>query len=515
MQVIDCLIIGSGVAGVVTAIELAEKGLTVGLLSADKEGFNSNSFHAQGGIVYRGSGDSPEKLCEDILHAGAGLNSPEVAWQVATLGPKLVKELLIDKYNVPFDTTKEGLCITEEAAHSCRRIIHCKDETGKGLMQALFAQAEKYPNLIWKKGHTAVDLITLSHHSKKMSDIYKPSTCVGAYAIHPATHEVETILAKEIVLATGGVGEVFLHTSNPKSARGDGLAMAYRAGARIMNMEYIQFHPTTMYYPGERRRLLSEALRGEGAKILSSKQKPFLEKHHPKADLAPRDIVARGMYQEMISSDSHHLWLDISFKDKDFIQDRFPSSHAFCLSKGFDMTKEPIPVVPAAHYSCGGIAVDQKGRTTISRLYAIGEVSCTGLHGANRLASTSLLEGVVYGKLCAEDILSKIKTESYYFPPVDEWVMGEEKVDSALIQQDWMTIKQTMWNYVGLVRDKERLTRAAKMLQELKWEIESFYEKGKLTEELLGLRNGIQTAVLITQGATRNKFSMGCHFRIS
>lgn len=515
MQIVDCLIIGSGVAGIVTALELAEKGLAVVLLSADKEGSDSNSFHAQGGIVYQGSRDSSEKLYEDILSAGAGLNSPEAAWQVATQGPRLVKELLIDKYNVPFDSTQEGLCITDEAAHSCRRIIHCKDETGKGLMKTLFAKTEKYPNLLWKKGHTAVDLITLSHHSKKITDIYKASTCIGAYVINPMTSEVETILAKEIVLATGGVGEVFLHTSNPKSARGDGLAMAYRAGARIMNMEYIQFHPTTMYYPGERRRLLSEALRGEGAKILSSKLQPFLERYHPKADLAPRDIVARGMYQEMISSDSHHLWLDISFKKKDFIQDRFPSSYEFCLSKGFDMTREPIPVVPAAHYSCGGIAVDGKGRTSICRLYAIGEVACTGLHGANRLASTSLLEGIVYGKMCAEDILSKIKTEDYYFPPVDEWVMGEEKVDSALIQQDWMTIKQTMWNYVGLVRDKQRLMRAAKMLQELKWEIESFYEKGKLTEELLSLRNGIQTAVLITQGAMRNKSSLGCHYRTS
>lgn len=515
MQKVDCLVIGSGVAGIIAALELAEKGLEIVLLSADKEALESNSYNAQGGIVYKGEDDSPQKLYDDILEAGSGLSHPSVAWQIATMGPQFVKDLLIDKYKVPFDRRGDFLCITEEAAHSCPRIIHCKDATGKGLMETLIAKANECKNLLWKKGFSAVDLITPSHHSKKMTDTYLPSTCVGAYVMNNETSEVETIFAKETILATGGVGEVFQHTSNPKSARGDGVAMAYRAGARIMNMEYIQFHPTTMYYPGERRRLLSEVLRGEGAKILSSKRIPFLDKYHPKADLAPRDVVARGMYEEMIASDSHHLWLDISFKKEDWLKNRFPSSYEFCLSKGFDLTKEPIPVVPAAHYSCGGIAVDEKGKTSIRHLYAIGEVSCTGLHGANRLASTSLLEGLVYAKLCSDDIYQNIQEENYYFPPIEDWVMGERKVDSALVQQDWMTIKQTMWNYVGLVRDKHRLTRAAKMLQELKWEIESFYEKGKLTDELLGLRNGIQTALLITQGAMRNKSSLGCHYRTS
>ena len=515
MPKVDCLIIGSGIAGIIAALELAEKGLDVILLTADKQALESNSYYAQGGIVYKGLDDSSEKLYTDIIEAGAGLSNPSVALQIATLGPKLVEQLLIDKYQVPFDRSGDTLCITDEAAHSCPRIIHCKDTTGKGVMATLIARASACKNLVWKKGYSAVDLITLSHHSKKMTDIYLTPTCVGAYVMNNDTSEVEIIFAKQTILATGGVGEVFQHTSNPKSARGDGVAMAYRAGARIMNMEYIQFHPTTMYYPGERRRLISEVLRGEGAKILSSKQMPFLEKYHPKADLAPRDVVARGMYEEMLASDSHHLWLDISFKQGDFLKSRFPSSYEFCLSKGFDLTKEPIPVVPAAHYSCGGIAVDEKAKTSIRHLYAIGEVSCTGLHGANRLASTSLLEGVVYAKLCADEISQNIRKEIYYFPPIDDWVMGEKRVDSALIQQDWMTIKQTMWNYVGLVRDKHRLARAAKMLQELKWGIESFYEKGKLTDELLGLRNGIQTALLITQGAMRNKSSLGCHYRTS
>jgi L-aspartate oxidase len=515
MQYVDCLIIGSGLAGLTSAIELAEKGVSVALLSADKEDAHSNSYYAQGGIVYKGVLDSPERLAEDILVAGAGLSCPSTTHLVATLGPELVEKLLINKYQIPFDTHAGTLSLTEEAAHSCPRIIHCKDCTGEGIMQSLSAYAKNLKNLTWYKGRCAVDLITLSHHSKTMTDIYKPLTCVGAYVLDVEHLTVEIFFAKETILATGGVGEVFLHTSNPKSSRGDGLAMAYRAGARIMNMEYVQFHPTTVYYPGERRKLISEALRGEGARILSSTHLPFLDRYHAKAELAPRDVVARGMYQEMVATDSHHLWLDISFKNSSYVKDRFPSAYQYCLSKGYDLTKQPIPVVPAAHYSCGGIAVDHAGRTSIQRLYAIGEVACTGLHGANRLASTSLLEALVFGKLSAESICASLLTAKYDFPEVNPWVMAEEKVDAALIQQDFMTIKQTMWNYVGLIRDQHRLSRAVKMLQELKAHVESFYESGQLTEELLGLRNAVQTALLITQGAMRNKQSLGCHFRIS
>jgi len=330
-----------------------------------------------------------------------------------------------------------------------------------------------------------------------------------------ATQEVEIFFARETVLATGGMGAIFLNTTNPKEARGDGVAMAYRAGARIMNMEYVQFHPTAFCHSSERRFLLSEALRGEGAELLDAEQRPFLERYCDRGALAARDIVARSIYQEMLKSQAPHLWLDISFKPADWVKERFPSIYSHCLSKGFDLTREPIPIVPAAHYACGGIAVDLKGRTSIRQLYAVGEVSCTGLHGANRLASTSLLEGLVWGKLCAEDIAEELQQGGEYFPPIEEWQMSEDPIDKALIQQDWMSIKQTMWNYVGLIRDQNRLTRAVKMLQELKWEIDSFYEKAKLTPELLGLRNGIQTALLVTQGAVRNKRSLGCHFRLN
>jgi L-aspartate oxidase len=281
-----------------------------------------------------------------------------------------------------------------------------------------------------------------------------------------------------------------------------------------MNMEYIQFHPTAFYHPFDRRFLLSEALRGEGAQLLRNDFQPFMHNYHEKGSLAPRDITARAIYQEMLHSESQHLWLDITQRDSSYLKKRFCTIYSYCLGKGFDMTKEPLPVVPAAHYACGGIAVDRLSRTTIQRLRAIGEAACTGLHGANRLASTSLLEGVVWGKLCADDLVAQLQCDDY-FPPIDPWMMSAETADIALIQQDWATIKQTMWNYVGLVRDKNRLSRAYKMLTELKWEIESFYERCRLTPELLGLRNGVQTALLITQGALRNRKSIGCHYRLN
>jgi L-aspartate oxidase len=325
--------------------------------------------------------------------------------------------------------------------------------------------------------------------------------------------KIETYLAKETILATGGLGEVFLHTTNPKEARGDGVAMAYRAGARIMNMEYVQFHPTALYVPFERRFLLSEALRGEGAEILTSNFQPFMHRYHERGALAPRDVTARAIYQEMLQSECPHLWLDITKQDPHYLQKRFSGIYQHCMAKGFDMAKHPLPIVPAAHYCCGGISVDEKSRTSILRLRAVGEVACTGLHGANRLASTSLLEGLVWSKLCADDLEVELSHRKDYFPPVDEWVMSEGIADSALIQQDWTTIKQTMWNYVGLVRDEARLNRAHKMLTELKWEVESFYDRCRLTPELLGLRNGVETALLVTQGALRNRNSIGCHYR--
>ncbi len=516
MQQSDVLIIGCGLAGCIAALELADKGVSVTLIGSGPSGLESNSAAAQGGIIYRGEGDSGELLAKDIARAGAGLCHQHAIDAVVQWGPKWVEELLIEKYGISFDRTGQGtLALTEEAAHCCPRIIHHRDQTGLAIMGSLINRVASHPLIQFKTNHTAVDIITLSHHSKKITDIYLPSTCVGAYVMDNDKQAVEIFFARETILATGGLGEVFLHTSNPKEARGDGLAMAFRAGARIMNMEYIQFHPTTLYLPFERRFLLSEALRGEGGELLSTDMKPFMHRFHERGSLAPRDIVARSIYQEMMNVDSQHLWLDISFRDESWIKDRFPAIFTHCLSKGYDMTKGPIPIVPAAHYSCGGIAVDLQGRSTIHRLRAIGEVACTGLHGANRLASTSLLEALVFSKLCAEALVSDFTDRTDYFPVVEEWAMSDQVVDNALVQQDWMTIKQTMWNYVGLVRDASRLSRAYKMLQELKYEIESFYARCRLTPALLGLRNGIQTALLITEGAMRNRRSIGCHYRES
>ena len=516
MQKTDVLIIGCGIAGCMTALELADRGVSVILVGSGETGVESNTYLAQGGIIYRGTDDSMELLREDILRAGCGLCNPLAVDLLVQLGPQFVEDLLINKYGVPFDREAGGsLSFTSEGAHSIPRVIFSHDQTGKSIMQMLLHHVGKHPLIHFKANHTAIDLITLSHHSKKLTDIYFPSTCVGAYIMDRCKGNVEIFFAKETILATGGLGEIYLHTTNPKESRGDGMAMAYRAGARIMNMEYVQFHPTALFHPAERRFLLSETLRGEGAELLTFQFEPFMHRYHSKESLAPRDVAARAIYQEMLQSESHHLWLDVTKNDTSFLKQRFPHIFQHCLEKGYDMTRQPLPIVPAAHYICGGIAVDLSSRTTIHRLRAVGEVACTGLHGANRLASTSLLEGVVWGKICADDLARDLLTRQDYFPPVQEWMMSDEKVDLALVQQDWMTIKQTMWNYVGLIRDKTRLLRALKMLQELKSEIESFYERCRLTPELLGLRNGVQVALLVTQGALRNRDSMGCHYRIN
>ena len=513
MRQCDVLIVGCGIAGASAALLLAKRGLDVVLLSASNSEMESNSAWAQGGIVFAGEGDSGPLLAKDIEEAGAGLCNPAAVEQLVRIGPPFVREFLLETVGVPFDRNRDGsLSLTEEGAHSTPRILHWKDQTGRAIMESLLNHVRQNRKIELRTSAIAVDLITLSHHSKRPADLYAPSTCVGAYVLNG--NRVERVFAKETILATGGLGEVFLHTTNPKEARGDGIAMAYRAGARIMNLEYVQFHPTTLYIPAERRFLLSEAMRGEGARLLDAQKEPFMERYSEKGDLAPRDVVSRAIFSEMVRSSANHLWLDISHKNREWIQNRFPAIYRYCSERGFDLAAGPVPVVPAAHYSCGGVAVDLNGKTTIQRLRAIGEVSCTGLHGANRLASTSLLEGLVWAKTAADDLLENWRGRIDPFPPVEDWQMSHQKVDAALIQQDWMSIKNTMWNYVGLVRDVDRLRRAQKMLRELQWEIDQFYEKAELTPELISLRNGALTALLIAQGAWRNRSSRGCHYRV-
>jgi L-aspartate oxidase len=337
---------------------------------------------------------------------------------------------------------------------------------------------------------------------------------VGAYAFDQATRRVETIMARETILATGGLGRIFLHTSNPAGACGDGVAMAYRAGARCINMQFVQFHPTTLFV-GDERFLISESLRGEGARLADERGREFMRDYHPDGSLAPRDVVARGIHQMMHETGAPCAYLDISHKNAAWVRTRFPRIYDKCREVGIDITAQPIPVVPAAHYSCGGVAVDGCGRSSLQRLRAVGEVSCTGLHGANRLASTSLLECLVWGTRAGEDAAAAIaKGGEYYLPEIAPWQHETEPVDPALVAQDWLTIRQTMWNYVGLVRSRKRLDRAHQILRELHLEIGRFYAQSELGDALVGLRNGVQTALVVLLAAMEARTSAGCHYRI-
>jgi L-aspartate oxidase len=511
----DVLIIGAGAGGCVTALAAAESGANVTLILNASDFLESNTGQAQGGVVYRGKNDSPGLLAKDILAAGAGKCDKRAVHWLARRGPALVKKLLIERLKVPFDRdAASNLDITREAAHGMARIIHAEDLTGRAIEQALYNAVRRVRNIRILRGATAVDLLTLSHHSLVPTDVYEPPTCVGAYVLLQKEKRVVPVLAKETVLATGGLGQLFLHTTNPKRARGDGIAMAYRAGARIINLEYVQFHPTALYRERAEGFLISESVRGEGGVLIRKNGSAFMERYHPKGSLAPRDVVARAIHDVMLEHDEPCVYLDITHRKSEWVKKRFPNIYKQCLEVGIDITQQPIPVVPAAHYSCGGVAVDLKGRSTIRRLRSIGEVSCTGLHGANRLASTSLLEAMLWGWTAGKDIAQNVKRQRYYFPPIDDWVHEKEAVDPALILQDWMTIKYTMWNYVGLVRSTKRMKRARQILRMLQLEIGDFYEKAKLTDDLLGLRNGVQTALAVLFAAMENHESRGCHYRI-
>jgi len=511
IQKFDVLVIGSGLAGCIAAITAANKGRNVLIITKTEELMSGNTPYAQGGIIYTGEEDSPQKLKKDIMDAGDGHCWEIAVDQLANFGPKLVKELLIEKFNVEFDrTSDDNLDLTAEGAHSQPRIIHSKDHTGKAIHKAVIESVSKHPNITVWSNHTAVDLLTLSHHSRNSLDIYKKPACFGALVLNNTTGRTFPIYAKYTVLATGGLGQIYLHTTNPTESTGDGIALAWRAGARCFNLEYIQFHPTSFYSEKETF-LISESLRGEGAILIDNKGNSFMERFHELKSLAPRDIVARAIHQVMLETGHPCVYLDISFKNSDWLKNRFPTIYQNCLKAGVDITNEPIPVVPAAHYSCGGVGVNLNGRTSLRRLYAVGEVSCTGVHGANRLASTSLLECVVWGWTAGLDI-SKDTDDSNYFPDIFEWVDEDQYIDPALIVQDWLTIKNTMWNYVGLIRTRQRLQRAQQILRHLQTEIEQFYRKAKMTRSIIELRNGVQTAIAVTNATLEQRVNRGAHF---
>lgn len=515
----DVLILGSGIAGLSAAIKLAESKINVTIVTREKRPEITNTYWAQGGIIYSPKNlNDQDALVQDILKASSFTSNLEAARLLSTKSAEIIDEILIHKTHTDFAKDEEGeFLFTKEAAHSRDRIIYKGDMTGKSIQISLLnylSNIERFPNVNFLTSHTAIDLITPNHHGINIVQRYEENKVLGAYLLDQKSGEVRKVLSKKTILATGGVGALYLHHSNSEGARGDGHAMASRAGAFVTNMEFIQFHPTTFYNRSSHRRfLISEALRGEGAKLIGHDGKTFMGKYHPDAELAPRDIVSRAILEEMIASKEDCVYLDLSHKNRDYIINRFPTIYAYCLENKIDITKDPIPVVPAAHYTCGGVKTDLKGKTNLEGLYAVGEVACTGLHGANRLASTSLLEGLTWGYLAAEDIISSLKLlHDYQLDKIKDWTLGHEEVDLTLISQDQMTLKQTMWNYVGLSRSKNRLNRARAMFMELQDEISKFYKNAQLHDELIGLRNSVEVAFMVLNASLRNKQSVGCFY---
>jgi L-aspartate oxidase len=515
----DVLVIGCGIAGATAALRLArDSQRQITLITRAEEVADSNSNYAQGGIVGRGVDDSAELLEEDILAAGAGLSYPPAVRLIAQRGPEILEEVLIQQAGLQFDRDSQGhFTMGLEAAHSRRRILHVGDGTGAAIMRVLLRKLSEMPNIILLDKHTVVDLITFPHHASDPLAVYQSLTCHGAYVFDQETRRVVPILARKTILATGGVGQIFLNTTNPVGARGDGVAMAYRAGANIINAEYMQFHPTALSSTDATKFLISEAVRGEGGILLNPQGKPFMERYSPEwKDLAPRDIVARAIYSEMVDKGYPYVLLDIaSHQSADYLKERFPHIYATCLEQNVDITRQPIPVVPAAHYFCGGVQVDLMGRTSIPNLYAVGEVSCTGVHGANRLASTSLLEGLVWGVQAAEDIRVQAPGVLLNEKDVPDWNDSDliYEGDPNLIQGDMQSVRNLMWHYVGLVRSEYRLNRAIRDLRQIWLDIEEFYRKTRLSDGLIGLRNSVQTALIVAYAAHRNRTSRGCHYR--
>lgn len=509
---VDVLVIGSGIAGCSAALAAADAGAEVLVLTKEATAEESNTWYAQGGIIFRGLEDSPERLLADIVAAGAGLVLEPAARLLAEEGPRLVQQVLIDRIGVPFDREGRDYHRVQEAAHSAPRILHRKDHTGRAIEEPMTRVMAEHPRIRVLTRHTAVELITTDHHALVPEFLHGEPRCLGAYVLSEATGQVEPVRAREVILATGGLGRLYLHTTNPAGARGDGLAMADRAGARLVNLPYVQFHPTALYHASGRF-LLSEALRGEGAYLLGPDMQPFMTRFHPDGTLAPRDVVARGIHQVMLETGSPHVWLDISHRGETWVREHFPDLCAISARAGLDLARGPVPVVPAAHYSCGGVAVDADGASSLHGLRAVGEVSCTGVHGANRLASTSLLEGLVWGTRAGRAAAASGPSGTSDGPTVAPWRHEHEPVDPALVAQDWNTIQHTMWNYVGLVRNERRLVRAGRILAALDEEVSAFYARGTMSDALVGLRNGVRAARLVARAALKARWSLGCHYR--
>ena len=502
LQNFDVLIIGSGLAGQSAALRLAEH-CRVALVSK-RSLEDSASGWAQGGIAaVLDSKDSIEAHIHDTLVAGAWLNDEKVTRFVVENGRRAIEWLIAQ--GVPFTQDDSGYHLTREGGHSARRVIHVADATGSAVQEVLTRQVRAARNITVLENHIAIDLIT----GAKLAT--GENRCYGAHVLDSRTGDVVTIGAPNTLIATGGAGKVYLYTTNPDTSTGDGVAMAWRAGCRVANMEFIQFHPTCLYHPQAKSFLISEAVRGEGGLLRLPDGTRFMLMHDKRAELAPRDIVARAIDFEMKKRGLDCVYLDITHKGEEFIRAHFPNIHARCLELGIDIASEPIPVVPAAHYTCGGVISDLRGRTDVKGLYVAGEASCTGLHGANRLASNSLLECLVFAEAAVNDILGR-KTGRP--PRLPQW--DESRVTNAdeevVISHNWDELRRFMWDYVGIVRTTKRLKRAQNRIRLLKWEIEEFYANFRVSHDLIELRNLVVTADLIIRCAMRRKESRGLHF---